>query len=50
MNKTDKELAVEFAQSYVQAWFTNLNRAPLDGKAIQALIQNAYQTIHNLKD
>lgn len=50
MDKTDKELAVEFAQTFVQAWLSGSQRAPLDGKAVDAIIKNAYQSIHSLKD
>lgn len=49
MPKSDKELAVEFASTYVSTWFSR--EGPLrsmDSKMIHDLIKEAYDAIHSL--
>lgn len=48
--KSDKELAVEFASSYISAWFSRdiATLKPLDGKMIADLITESYNAIHSL--
>ncbi len=48
--KSDKELAVEFASSYISAWFSRdiTTLKPMDGKMISDLITESYNAIHSL--
>lgn len=48
--KSDKELAVEFAQAYIQSWLSVEGRRGFSADQIHDLIVNAYNTIHNLSD
>lgn len=49
--KTDKELAVELAISYIRAWFSRENALKgLNGEELKSLITDAYFAIHSLPD
>ena len=50
MAKTDKELAVEITQAYIESWHSVQGRAGMTYESIQSLIQTAYDAIHNLQD
>lgn len=48
--KTDKELAVELASSYISAWLSrpDTRMQPLSGETIQTLLHDCYHAIQSL--
>jgi hypothetical protein len=50
--KTDKELAVELASSYISAWFSrpDSRMQPLSGETIQTLLHDCYHAIQSLDE
>lgn len=48
--KTDKELAVELASSYISAWFSrpDARMQPLSGETVQTLLRDCYLAVQSL--
>lgn len=49
MGKTDKELAVELARTYISAWVTRPEPlTPMSQEIMDKIVLMAYNAIHNL--